>query len=112
MATEPSRLTVRDITTWFADRHAGDYERKVTTKWIGGILRRRLHLRTEKSHGTYILGESEGPHVRQLFERYGVDPEAPSQAREDYEKPIQGDFGDVGDVQGGSGTTDRGTAAG
>ena len=113
--TQPPRLSVKDITTWFADRHGEDYERKVTTKWIGSILRRRLHLRSEKSHGVYVLAESEGPRLRQLFERYGVDPEAdpkdPGQARE-IEAPVSQDLGDVGDLNEGPRVNGTETPAG
>jgi hypothetical protein len=39
-----SRLSVKDITNWFTDRYGDDYERKVTTKWVGTIIRKKLHL--------------------------------------------------------------------
>ena len=104
-ATEPSRLSVKDITAWFADRHGDDYERKVTTKWIGNILRRRLHLRTEKSHGVYVLSETEGPRLQQLYDRYGIDQEAgaraPANVGPDGESSARVDLGDVGDLQDG-----------
>ena len=36
----PVRLTVKDIASWFADRHGSDYEKKVTSKWIGSVIRK------------------------------------------------------------------------
>ncbi len=39
-----SRLTVKDITNTFIERHGMDYERKITTKWVGNIVRKRLGL--------------------------------------------------------------------
>lgn len=69
------QLTVKDITAWFADRHSEDYERKITTKWIGTIVRRKLHLRTEKSHGVFVIPDGERSKLEQLFERYGLGHE-------------------------------------
>jgi hypothetical protein len=60
-------LSVKEIASWFAERQGADYERKVTPKWIGGLIRRRLGLRTRKSDGVFIVpredyhrGESPG----------------------------------------------------
>ena len=57
-------------------RYGEDYERKITPKWIGWIIRRRLKLATEKRHGTFVIGASEGPKLDRLYERYGIDKEA------------------------------------
>lgn len=65
-------LTVKEITSWFQDRYGEDYDRKVTAKWIGAVMRKKLHLRTQKSHGVYVLGPSERPKLEQLFQKYGV----------------------------------------
>src|SRR5437867_6548420 len=54
-----TRLSVKDITSWFVDRHGMDYERKVTGKWVGNILQRKLQLKTERRGGEYIIPESE-----------------------------------------------------
>jgi hypothetical protein len=43
------RLPLKAIMSWFVDRHGMDYERKVTSKWIGTIIRKRLNLKTQKS---------------------------------------------------------------
>jgi hypothetical protein len=70
-----NKLTIRDITSRFVERHFADYDRKVTTKWIGNIVRRKLHLVTHKSHGVFIIPISELPKLDRLYERYGVNPE-------------------------------------
>ena len=44
-------LSVKDITSWLVDRHGEDYDRKITTRWVGSVIRRKLHLVTCKSHG-------------------------------------------------------------
>lgn len=67
------RLPLKDITSWFVDRHGMDYERKVTSKWIGNIVRKRLNLKTQKSHGVYVIPLSEQPKLDRLYEKYGVN---------------------------------------
>ena len=69
-------LSVKEITSWFIERHEADYERKITTKWIGGLIRRRLGLRTHKSHGVYVIPRSEEPKLGRLYDKYGVEPQA------------------------------------
>jgi hypothetical protein len=67
------RLPIKDITSWFVDRHGMDYERKITSKWIGTIIRKKLNLKTQKSHGVYVVPLSEKPKLDRLYEKYGVD---------------------------------------
>jgi len=72
------RLVIKDIADWFADRRYGDeYERKVTAKWIGWVIRKRLRLATQKSHGVFVIADSEGQKLERLFERYGVNADEP-----------------------------------
>jgi hypothetical protein len=68
------RLPLKDITSWFVDRHGMDYERKVTSKWIGTIVRKRLNLKTQKSHGVYVIPLTEQPKLERLYEKYGISP--------------------------------------
>jgi len=70
---QDSRLSIRDITNWFLNRHAADYDRKITTKWIGYIVRKRLNLKTQKSHGAFVIPPTELPALHRLYEKYGVD---------------------------------------
>ncbi len=104
---EPT-LSVKEITSWFSDRHGNDYERKVTPKWIGSILRARLKLRTQKSHGVFVIPPSEYSKLPALYERYGIGSKeaedqdtGPSPASGEPSAP-PGDMGDVGDVSRGS----------
>lgn len=71
MSEDPT-LSVKAIATWFEDRHGDDYERKITAKWIGWIIRCRLHLKTQKRNGVYGIGDAESRSMRRLFERYGI----------------------------------------
>lgn len=68
---EDRPLAIGEIAAWFADRHGEDYER-VTPKWVGGLVRKRLRLKTRKSNGVYVIAETEGRKLRRLYERYGL----------------------------------------
>lgn len=67
-----SRLPLKDITSWFVDRHGMDYERKLTSKWIGNIIRKRLNLKTQRTRDGYVILPSELAKLERLYERYGI----------------------------------------
>ncbi len=71
--SSPGAVSLKDIASWFADRHGAEYDRKISPRWIGSIIRRRLHLRPEKSHGNFVIPVSEFPKLSRLYERYGVE---------------------------------------
>jgi len=84
------RLPLKDITSWFVERHGMDYERKVTSKWIGTIIRKKLNLKTQKSHGVYVIPLSEKPKLDRLYEKYGVgskEVEEPENQEYSHEPP-------------------------
>ncbi len=66
------RVSVMDITSRFSEVFGEEYDRKISNKWIGFVLRKRLFLKTEKHHGTFVLPESEHGKLQQLYLRYGV----------------------------------------
>lgn len=70
-ATRPA-VTVKDITRLFVEHYGREYEQKITNKWIGGIIRRKLNLNTHKSNGVYSLPLTEQPKLELLYERYGI----------------------------------------
>ncbi len=82
LAADEPHLPVKEITARFAERFGEEYERKVTARWIGGILRRKLRLPTERRHGAYVIPREAFPQITRLVERYGLvaDPftEAPA----------------------------------
>jgi hypothetical protein len=67
-----TRLSVKDIMSWFVDRCGADYERKITTKWIGWIIRKRLGLKTERGRDGYIISVAEKGKLPRLYEKYGL----------------------------------------
>ena len=66
-------LAIKEIAASFIGRHGEDFERKVTPHWIGQIIRRKLQLKTEKRHGSYLVAASAGPKLARLFEKYGIE---------------------------------------
>ena len=67
-------VSIKEVTGLFTRRHARDYER-ITPKWIGTIIRKRLHLRTHKSsHGVFVISPEELKKLPVLYEKYGVMP--------------------------------------
>ena len=47
-----------------------------STKTIGFLIRRRLQLKTHKSHGVFVLSEGELRKLPALYERYGLSDQA------------------------------------
>jgi len=74
IASGETRLSVKDITDRFIDRYGPDYERKISTKWVGTIVRRRLGLKTQKSRGVFVIPPSEEPKLARLYEKFGIMP--------------------------------------
>lgn len=65
-------VPVSEITSSFGQQFSQEYERPITNRFIGGILRKKLHLFTYKSHGVYVVPATETPKVEELCKRYGV----------------------------------------
>jgi hypothetical protein len=49
------QLSIKEITSRFIERFGDEYDRKVTNRWIGNVLRKRLGLKPYKSDGTFII---------------------------------------------------------
>ncbi len=87
-----SRLSVKEITTEFTERFGDEYERKVTNKWIGGILRKRLGLKPQRVQGSYVIALEDFPKLQRLREKYGLAEGAEQRAPTDDQVTL-GDFG-------------------
>jgi hypothetical protein len=89
-------LGIAEIARLFSTRFADDYDRPVTPKWLGFVVRRKLRLRTEKRHGVFVIAAGERLKLDQLFEKYGLGG-GPFQ--KDGDTSVQattvGDFGDI-----------------
>jgi hypothetical protein len=93
MITSPINppLSIKGITSWFTDRHGDDYERKVTPKWIGSIIRKKLNLKTQKSHGVFVIPPSEKLKLEQLYEKYGIGPKETAESDAEEVRQAVGD---------------------
>lgn len=70
--TSKESVSVGEITNRWNDRFGGDTDRPITTRYVGYLLRKRLHLMPRKSHGVYVLPLSERAKVDALCLRYGI----------------------------------------
>lgn len=71
LSDEP-RLSIKEITRQFVERYGDEYERKVTNKWIGGILRKRLGLKPQRVHGTFVIPLEDLPRLNRLRDKFGL----------------------------------------
>jgi hypothetical protein len=72
-ASSPNGMVaMKEIASLFIDRHGEEFERKVTPKWIGSLVRRKLNLHPYKSNGVYVVGAAGGPHLQRLYEKFGI----------------------------------------
>lgn len=65
-------LAIKGITERFTEPYGDEYQRKITARWIGYYVSRRLHLKTQRTRDGYIVPGSETPRLKQLFERHGL----------------------------------------
>jgi hypothetical protein len=69
-----ARLAIQDITREFLARYEAEYERRVTPRWVGSIIRRRLGLRPSRSTGMFTLGPEDVARLAALYKRFGLEP--------------------------------------
>lgn len=71
--SDGASIPLREIADGFNARHASDYNRFLSNKAIGTVLRKRLRLQTQKSRGVYVVPASELPKIDVLAKRFGVE---------------------------------------
>ena len=81
-------IPVSDIATGLIERYGDEYDRPITNRWVGSILRKRLNVRTYKSHGVYVVPMQERSKIELLCRRYDVGVEAELDRQR-----VQGDVG-------------------
>ncbi|MDP3779324.1 MAG: hypothetical protein Q8R30_04755 [bacterium] len=64
---------LKTITSQFIEAHEKEYDRKITVRWIGGLLK-RLGFKTERKSDGYVIPVSELSKLEQLYEKYGLAP--------------------------------------
>ena len=70
-ADKPS-LPLAQLTERFRAEHGSDYDRHISPRWIGSVLRQRLRLIPVKSHGVYVLPLTDEAKLAALYGRYGL----------------------------------------
>ena len=85
---EGAGVPVGAVSAALNERHGQEYDRPITDRWVGAIVRKRLNLRAYKSHGVYVIPSAQRLDVEQLCLRYGI--ELPAGA------PPLGDVGTLG----------------
>ena len=75
LMSSPERpvVPVSDIVTGLVGRYGGEYDRPITNRWVGSVLRKRLNIRTYKSHGVYVVPIQERSKIELLCTRYGIN---------------------------------------
>lgn len=68
-----TRVSIQDIADEFSARHGSAYAKRVTPRWIGSIVRRRLGLRPTRGTGVFLLPPDEIARLAPLYKRYGVE---------------------------------------
>jgi hypothetical protein len=61
-----------------------DYDRKITTKWIGSIIRKaqrpptaeKLGLKTHQTRDGFLIPHTETTKLERFYEKYGIGREA------------------------------------
>jgi hypothetical protein len=75
---EGSAPSVSEITRVFIETYGAEYERPITNRWIGGVLR-RLGITLYKSNGVVVLVPGQADRIAALMNRYGVGPDTRQQ---------------------------------
>ena len=83
-------LPIQNIVEVLATRFEEEFGKHVTNRWVGSLLRRTLHIRTQKSHGIFVVPFTERATIAALCQRYGLSP-----LPKDEERVDSGDPGDV-----------------
>ena len=76
-------VPVADIAAGLIERYGDEYDRPITNRWVGSILRKRLNIRTYKSHGVYVVPGQERPKIELLCTRFGINAATNSDVHQD-----------------------------
>ncbi len=65
-------IPLSSITAQFQERFGADFERPITARYMGSLVRKRLHLTTYKTKGVFVMPRSELSKVESLCQKFGV----------------------------------------
>jgi hypothetical protein len=66
-------IAVKDVAMTFRRKFAEDYDDRITPRWVGAFIRRKLNLKTQKSNGNYVIPIEELPRLATLYTKYGIE---------------------------------------
>jgi hypothetical protein len=70
-------IPLKELVAEYVSRHGnGGSEQRVSSRWIGTMLRRRLGLQTHKSHGNFVVRLAATAQMELLYRKFGLDEEA------------------------------------
>lgn len=72
LQAERMTLSVKAITSEFFIQFSDFHDRRITAKWIGSIVRKKLSLSTERTKDGYVLCSGQNDRLNRYFERYGL----------------------------------------
>ncbi len=67
-------VSVAEVTRQFNDRMAVELGTPMSPKWVGGVIRTKLHIQTHKTRGIYVVPCTERSKIETLAARYGLSP--------------------------------------
>lgn len=73
-AASGAGVPVREIGERFNTAHCAEFGAPMSHRWIGEVLRSRLHLATRKSNGIYVIPMSERGKLEALAYKYRIEP--------------------------------------
>ncbi len=62
-------IPVAEVASGLIERYGAEYDRPITNRWVGGVLRKRLNIHTYKSHGVYAVPMNERSKIELLCRR-------------------------------------------
>lgn len=71
-SAKETHIPLAEITALFIERHGANYDRPITPRYVGSLIRKRLRLFTYKYHGVYVLPITEKLKIEALCARYGI----------------------------------------
>jgi hypothetical protein len=85
VARPHARLAIQDITREFIARYGDEYERRLTPRWVGSLVRRRLGLKPSRTTGVFTLGPEDVARLAALYKRFGIEPDGTAAKEETVE---------------------------
>lgn len=71
-----SHIPLSAVAARFSEKTLGNLQVPITPKAIGFVVRTKLRLPTVKSHGVYVIPQTERPRIAALAARHGVEVES------------------------------------